>query len=81
MATIDKPPVESMLGRSPDQLTLEERRAWAGNWIALEIYTPQTLPLRRIESIGATVDECIAMLRRRKLDPANFELTLLPPPY
>jgi hypothetical protein len=81
MATLDKPSVESILGRAPEQLTLEERRALAGSWIALEIYTPKTLPLRRIEAIGHSVPDCIALLRRRNLDPARFEFSRLKPPY
>ena len=81
MPTLDKPPAEAVLGRSPDQLTLEERRALAGNWIATEIYSPETTPLRRIEAIGDNVQECIAMLRRRSLDPLKFEFSPLKPPY
>lgn len=81
MATTDKPAVESILRRSPDLLTLEERRALVGSWIALEIYTPQTVPLRRIEAVGDNIEECIAMLRRRGLDPSKFEFSPLKPPY
>jgi hypothetical protein len=69
------------IGRSPDALTLEERLAFAGKRIALEIYTPQTLPLRRIEAIGDSFADCLRMLRERGLDPAHFEFRLLPPPY
>ena len=81
MPTAERPAAESAIGRAPEDLTLPERRALAGSWIALEIYTPQTVPLRRIEAIGAGVDDCIAMLRRRGLDPAKFEFTVLKPPY
>ena len=81
MATIDKPPVESLLGRSPEDLTLEERTAYARSWIALEVYSPKTTPLRRIEAIGDSVEECIALLRRRGLEPARFEFSRLKPPY
>jgi hypothetical protein len=69
------------LGRSPDSLTLAERIALAGQHIALEIYTPETLPLRRIEAIGDSLEVCLRMLRERGLDPRNFEFTLLPRPY
>src|SRR3989442_13284261 len=72
---------ESILGRHPDQLSLEERRMLAGTWIATEIYSPETTPLRCIEAIGGSVAECITMLRRRGLDPAKFEFSLLRPPY
>ena len=69
------------LGRNPDRLTLEERTALARKIVALEVYTPQTFPLRRIEAIGDTVDACIRMLRERGLDPHQFEYSPLGPPY
>ena len=69
------------LGRNPDRLTLEERNALAGKIIALEIYSPATLPLRRIEAIGDSIGACITMLQERGLDPRGFEFTPLPPPY
>jgi len=49
--------------------------------IALEIYSPATLPLRRIEAIGDSVAHCVSQLRARGLDPENFEFSRLPPPY
>ena len=69
------------LGRNPDQLTLDERIALAGKYIALEIYTPEALPLRRIEAIGDSIEECARMLGSRGLDPRKFEFMRLPPPY
>jgi hypothetical protein len=69
------------IGRSPDRLTLEERTRLAGKFIALEIYTPQTLPLRRIEAIGNSVDDCVRQLKSRGLDPRRFEYSRLTPPY
>jgi hypothetical protein len=81
MATTQKPAAESVLGRSPDQLTLEERHALAGNYIALQVYTPAEVPLRRIEAIGDSVEQCVATLRRRGLDPLKFEFSPLKPAY
>jgi hypothetical protein len=69
------------IGRAPEILTLEERLALAGKTIALEIYTPATLPLRRIEAIGGTAAECVSQLQARGLDPMQFEFSRLPPPY
>ena len=69
------------IGRSPEVLSLEERLALTGKIIALEIYTPDTLPLRRIEAIGDSVAECISELETRGLDPMHFEFTRLVPPY
>jgi len=69
----------SLIGRSPDQLTLPERARFTGKFMAMEIYSPETLPLRRIEAIGNSIDECIAMLQSRGLDPTNFEYLRLYP--
>jgi hypothetical protein len=69
------------IGHSPDELTLEERLALTGKTIALEIYSPATLPLRRIEAIGDSVAECAAQLRERGLDASQFEFSRLGPPY
>jgi hypothetical protein len=69
------------IGRSPDRLDLDERHALTGKYIALEIYTPEDLPLRRIEAIGDSVEECMKQLAARGLDPMRFEFTRLGPPY
>jgi hypothetical protein len=69
------------LGRSPERLTLEERFALAGKFVALEVYTPQAIPLRRIEAIGDSTGECVRGLVSRGLDPARFEFTRLTRPY
>jgi hypothetical protein len=52
-----------------------------GKWIALEIYTPDVLPLRRIEAIGNSVAECVGMLKSRGLDPMKFEYSRLKAAY
>lgn len=69
------------IGRSPDRLNLDERHALTGKYIALEVYTPEELPLRRIEAIGDSVEECVTQLAARGLDPLRFEFTRLAPPY
>jgi hypothetical protein len=69
------------IGRSPDRLSLGERHALTGKYIALEMYTPDTLPLRRIEAIGDNVAECVRQLTARRLDPLQFEFSRLAPPY
>jgi hypothetical protein len=79
-ASIVKDP-QRAIGRSPDRLTLTERHALTGKYVALEIYTPEALPLRRIEAIGDTVQECVRQLVERGLDPLKFEFSLLEPPY
>jgi hypothetical protein len=69
------------LGRNPDRLTLAERQALVGKYIALEIYSPETIPLRRIEAIGDSLAECVRTLQSRGLDPQFFEFSRLAPPY
>src|ERR1035441_10598183 len=69
------------LGRNPDRLTLEERAALAGKMVALEVYTPATFPLRRIEAIGASIVACIRMLQERGLVLRRFEYCLLVSAY
>ncbi len=64
---------EQLLGESPDRLTLPERREYAGRWMALEIYTPETLPLRRIEAFAPSARECVVALQARGLDPSRYE--------
>ncbi len=70
---------QQALGRAPEALTLAERNALIGKYIALEIYTPGSLPLRRIEAIGDSVDECMRQLEARGLDSRRFEFTRLTP--
>jgi hypothetical protein len=72
---------ERALGRNPDRLTLGERLALAGKYIALEIYSPETIPLRRIEAIDDSLAGCVRTLQSRGLDPRLFEFHRLPPPY
>jgi hypothetical protein len=70
-----------VIGRAPERLTLEERNALVGKYIALELYTPDTLPLKRIQAIGDSTDECVRQLTGRGLDPHHFEFIRLTPPY
>ena len=71
----------SAIGRNPDRLTLPERLALAGKYIAIELYSPATTPLRRIEAIGDSVADCLRTLRSRGLDPRSFEFSRLAQPY
>jgi hypothetical protein len=69
------------IGRPPERLTLDERVALTGKFIAVEIYSPETLPLQRIEAIGDSPEECVRQLAARGLDPQRFEFSRLKPPY
>ena len=70
-----------VLGRSPETLSIQERTELAGQWIALEVYSPATLPLRLIAAIGDSPAACAAMLQARGLDPSNFEFSLIKPAF
>jgi hypothetical protein len=83
---------ESIVGRSPEQLTIAERLACAGQWMALEIYTPTglkeeggkpeiDLKLRRIRALGGSAADCLRQLEQAGLDPRDFEFTQLTRPY
>lgn len=65
-----------LVGRAPDQLSLPERALLRGRWIALEMYSPSTLPLKRIEAVGSSPGDCAAELKRRGLKPSEFEFSL-----
>ncbi len=73
--------LKTALGRAPEQLTVEQRLALAGKFVALEIYSPETLPFRRIEAIGDSALECFRQLAARGLDPTRFEIIRLSAPY
>ena len=68
---------ENIIGRAPESLTLEESLALAGKFVAIEMYSPEKTPLKRIEAIGGSAAECIRQLGNRGLDPALFEFTRL----
>jgi hypothetical protein len=61
------------IGRSPDSLTWRERLELTGTWVAFELYSPLTLPLRRFEAIGHSAAECRRQLLSRGLDATNYE--------
>lgn len=71
----------ALLGRHPDTLSIAERRQYAGRWIALEIYSPETLPVREIAAVGQTAADCAAQIHGRGLDPSKFEYTLIKPAF
>jgi hypothetical protein len=73
--------LSGVIGRSPAQLTIQERRSLAGKWIALEVYTPKNLALRKIEAFGDSAADCMRQLAARGLDPTQFEFVPLVPMY
>jgi hypothetical protein len=82
----------SAIGRSPEDLSIQERFDLAGKWIALERYAPTSVVevdgkpqvgarLRRIEALGNSSEECIRQLQTAGHDPAQFEFTRIKPPF
>ncbi len=72
---------QRVIGRAPERLTIKEAQTLAGKFVALEVYSPETTPLRRIEAIGETPEECVSQLAARGLDPHRFEFVMLKAPY
>ena len=84
--------LKRLVGRSVEDLSVADRLQYANTWIAFRLYSPPhkvtkegveyvDVRLRRIEAAGRSVEECMAQLRQRNLDPAEFEFTPLKPPY
>jgi len=73
--------LKELVGKPLDGLSLKQRSALTGKWVALQVYTPETLPLRTIEALGESARDCIRDLRARGFDISQFEFTLLRPPY
>lgn len=69
------------IGRSVDGFTLAERWDLIGVWVALELYSPQRLPLRVIEAIGYSSAQCIEQIKARGLDPGRYHYEQLAAPY
>lgn len=74
-------PAADVVGRAPESLSLTERHALAGLTIAVEIYTPATLPDFRIAAIGESASDCAQQLAARGVDPRKFEYVVLKPAY
>ena len=69
------------IGRAPERLTLNQAIDLAGQFVALELYSPATTPLRLIQAIGESPEDCIRQLAERGLDPRHYEFTRLKPPF
>ncbi len=73
--------LQDLIGQAPDRLNLATREATVGKVIALQVYSPKNLALQRIEAIGDTVQDCVAQLRERGLDPLDHEFSRFNPPF
>ncbi len=73
--------LQDLIGVAPDRLDLATREAVVGKVIAQQIYAPSNLALQRIQAIGDSVQECVAQLKERGLDPLDHEFSRLNPPF
>ena len=92
-ATRQRSGTAKLIGRRAEELSLPERLQYANTWVAFRIYTPTTemviqdgqpaidLRSRRIEAAGGSPQELLAQLQSQKLDPAEYEFTILKQPY
>ena len=92
-ATKQKAPATGLIGRRVEELSLPERLKYANKWMAFRIYTPTQEKVvrdgvemldvkeKRVEAAGDSVEELVAQLRRKNLDPSEFEFTILKQPY
>jgi hypothetical protein len=48
-----------------------------GKWLALELYSPGNLALRRIAALGDSPQACQAALREQGKEPAEFQYILM----
>jgi hypothetical protein len=70
-----------LIGRSLEGLSILDRADFAGTWVALELYTPATIPLRVIEAAAASAEECARQLSARGLRPTDFEYLPITPQF
>lgn len=69
--------MQRFLGRNPDEFSLSERARLAGTWIALELYNPANLALRRIAALGESPEACQAALQAQGRDSGDFQYILM----
>ena len=81
MPSVSSLNLEKFVGRSPDRLTLDEREALVGYYMARRVYTPNNLALQRIEAVGESVVACVEKLKRAEKNPLDYEFTRFNPPY
>lgn len=70
-----------LMGRSPERLSIAELTALAGKVVAIEVYTPETTPIRTIQAIGDSAEDCMRQLSARGDDPRRYEYSMLKAPY
>lgn len=68
--------MKNYVGTNPDELSLRERSELAGQWLALEIYHPANLAMRRISAVGPSPDACRRSLQEQGKEPAAYQYVL-----
>lgn len=81
MTSVSSLNLEKFVGRSVDRLTLDEREALVGYYMARQVYSPKNLALQRIEAVGDSVAACVESLKQAGKDPLEYEFTRFNPPY
>jgi hypothetical protein len=69
-ATLD---LTRYIGSAIEQLPLKQQKSLAGLCAAYELYTPQTVPLRKVAALATSMPECVQQLLSRGLDPRSYE--------
>jgi hypothetical protein len=81
MPSVSNLNLEKFAGRSHDRLTLDERAALVGYYMARQVYSPKNLALQRIETVGESVGACVENLKRAGKNPLDYEFTRFNPAY
>ncbi len=72
---------KNVIGKSIDALPLKVRWTLTGRWMAVELYSPERLPLRILAAVGDDARDCVAQLRANGVDPALYHFELITEPY
>lgn len=70
--------MDAVLGHAPEELSLPLRESITGYWVALELYDPHRLPLRKIVAIAENPAGCLSQLEAKGLDLSHYEVVRLP---
>lgn len=73
--------ISDALGHAPEELSLPLRTSLNGLWVALELYDPHRLPLRKIVAVASTPSQCFSDLKAKGHNLALFEVIQLPTAY
>jgi hypothetical protein len=69
--------MRELIGLCLEELSLDQKRRAEGSWAAFRIYDPVTLPLRKIEAMGASAAEALSQVGRDGKDARQYEAVRL----